>query len=298
MRSVTWPRAASPSTVPTPTVQSPPRTSATATAERTVDSTASATAATVRPPAPTCWARGRARSSRQRHGATTSPAPRTGLPRRPGAARTEPGLAQRRRRPLLAGREGAGGRGDAEDDELTGTMEAAMPATRRSPSPPVRSRLRCESAVRPGCTAVRSGCPPTPTPPSTARGASSTTSTCASPTSRPAGASTPPPSRPWGSARSTRGRATSSSTSCSSPQTARPRSTCTSPSRPATARPSSAGTPPSWTPAAATTAGRASASTTPAYYGAFALDPDGNNVEAVNHGPATRSVDAVEHRPA
>lgn len=36
----------------------------------------------------------------------------------------------------------------------------------------------------------------------------------------------------------------------------------------------------------------------PGYYGAFALDPDGNNVEAVNHGPATRSADAVEHRPA
>ncbi len=29
------------------------------------------------------------------------------------------------------------------------------------------------------------------------------------------------------------------------------------------------------------------------YYGAFLLDPDGNNIEAVHHGPATRSTDAV-----
>jgi catechol 2,3-dioxygenase-like lactoylglutathione lyase family enzyme len=36
----------------------------------------------------------------------------------------------------------------------------------------------------------------------------------------------------------------------------------------------------------------------PGYYGAFALDPDGNNIEAVNHGPATRSAEAVEIRPA
>jgi catechol 2,3-dioxygenase-like lactoylglutathione lyase family enzyme len=31
----------------------------------------------------------------------------------------------------------------------------------------------------------------------------------------------------------------------------------------------------------------------PGYYGAFLLDPDGNNVEAVFHGPATRSADSV-----
>lgn len=31
----------------------------------------------------------------------------------------------------------------------------------------------------------------------------------------------------------------------------------------------------------------------PGYFAAFALDPDGNNVEAVFHGPATRSVEAV-----
>lgn len=29
------------------------------------------------------------------------------------------------------------------------------------------------------------------------------------------------------------------------------------------------------------------------YYGAFVLDPDGNNIEAVHHGPAMRSTDAV-----
>ncbi len=31
----------------------------------------------------------------------------------------------------------------------------------------------------------------------------------------------------------------------------------------------------------------------PGYYGAFVLDPDGNNVEAVNHGPARRSAASV-----
>ena len=31
----------------------------------------------------------------------------------------------------------------------------------------------------------------------------------------------------------------------------------------------------------------------PGYYAAFLLDPDGNNVEAVFHGPNTRSADAV-----
>ncbi len=29
----------------------------------------------------------------------------------------------------------------------------------------------------------------------------------------------------------------------------------------------------------------------PDYYAAFVLDPDGNNIEAVNHGPAKRSAD-------
>jgi catechol 2,3-dioxygenase-like lactoylglutathione lyase family enzyme len=32
----------------------------------------------------------------------------------------------------------------------------------------------------------------------------------------------------------------------------------------------------------------------PGYYGAFLLDPDGNNVEAVFHGPAERSAASVE----
>ncbi|MCF7221907.1 VOC family protein [Marilutibacter chinensis] len=32
----------------------------------------------------------------------------------------------------------------------------------------------------------------------------------------------------------------------------------------------------------------------PAYYGAFVLDPDGNNIEAVHHGPAQRSADSVK----
>lgn len=32
----------------------------------------------------------------------------------------------------------------------------------------------------------------------------------------------------------------------------------------------------------------------PGYYAAYALDPDGNNVEAVNHGPARRSAASVE----
>jgi catechol 2,3-dioxygenase-like lactoylglutathione lyase family enzyme len=32
----------------------------------------------------------------------------------------------------------------------------------------------------------------------------------------------------------------------------------------------------------------------PGYYAAFVLDPDGNNVEAVYHGPGQRSADAIE----
>jgi catechol 2,3-dioxygenase-like lactoylglutathione lyase family enzyme len=36
----------------------------------------------------------------------------------------------------------------------------------------------------------------------------------------------------------------------------------------------------------------------PGYYAAYALDPDGTNVEAVYHGPATRSADSVVIRPA
>ena len=32
----------------------------------------------------------------------------------------------------------------------------------------------------------------------------------------------------------------------------------------------------------------------PGYYAAFVLDPDGNNIEAVHHGPAKRSAGSVE----
>jgi catechol 2,3-dioxygenase-like lactoylglutathione lyase family enzyme len=35
----------------------------------------------------------------------------------------------------------------------------------------------------------------------------------------------------------------------------------------------------------------------PGYYGAFAFDPDGNNIEAVFHGPARRSAASVEVEP-
>ena len=36
----------------------------------------------------------------------------------------------------------------------------------------------------------------------------------------------------------------------------------------------------------------------PGYYAAYVLDPDGNNVEAVYHGPARRSAASVEVEPA
>jgi predicted lactoylglutathione lyase len=32
----------------------------------------------------------------------------------------------------------------------------------------------------------------------------------------------------------------------------------------------------------------------PGYYGAFVLDPDGNNIEVVFHGPAEKSADSVK----
>lgn len=35
----------------------------------------------------------------------------------------------------------------------------------------------------------------------------------------------------------------------------------------------------------------------PGYYAAYALDPDGNNVEAVHHGPARRSAPSVVVEP-
>ena len=36
----------------------------------------------------------------------------------------------------------------------------------------------------------------------------------------------------------------------------------------------------------------------PGYYAAFAFDPDGNNVEAVYHGPFTASAESVVLKPA
>ncbi len=36
----------------------------------------------------------------------------------------------------------------------------------------------------------------------------------------------------------------------------------------------------------------------PGYYGAFVLDPDGNNIEAVFHGPVRRSAESVRFDPA
>ena len=36
----------------------------------------------------------------------------------------------------------------------------------------------------------------------------------------------------------------------------------------------------------------------PGYYAAFVYDPDGNNIEAVYHGPSTRSAESVQFDPA
>jgi catechol 2,3-dioxygenase-like lactoylglutathione lyase family enzyme len=36
----------------------------------------------------------------------------------------------------------------------------------------------------------------------------------------------------------------------------------------------------------------------PGYYGAYVLDPDGNNIEAVLHGPTSRSAASVVVKPA
>ena len=36
----------------------------------------------------------------------------------------------------------------------------------------------------------------------------------------------------------------------------------------------------------------------PGYYAAFVLDPDGNNIEAVHHGPAKRSAESIVITPA
>ena len=36
----------------------------------------------------------------------------------------------------------------------------------------------------------------------------------------------------------------------------------------------------------------------PGYYGAFLLDPDGNNIEAVHHGPSTRTAASIVIKPS
>jgi catechol 2,3-dioxygenase-like lactoylglutathione lyase family enzyme len=36
----------------------------------------------------------------------------------------------------------------------------------------------------------------------------------------------------------------------------------------------------------------------PGYYAAYVLDPDGNNIEAVYHGPSTRSAESIVVTPA
>lgn len=36
----------------------------------------------------------------------------------------------------------------------------------------------------------------------------------------------------------------------------------------------------------------------PGYYAAYVFDPDGNNIEAVWHGPAERSAESVVFKPA
>jgi catechol 2,3-dioxygenase-like lactoylglutathione lyase family enzyme len=36
----------------------------------------------------------------------------------------------------------------------------------------------------------------------------------------------------------------------------------------------------------------------PGYYAAFVLDPDGNNIEAVHHGPAKKSAESIVITPA
>ena len=67
----------------------------------------------------------------------------------------------------------------------------------------------------------------------------------------------------------------------------------TSRSRRPTARPSTGSTRRRWRPGEPTTAPRAKGRITRGYYSAYALDPDGNNVEAVFHGPARRSAASV-----
>jgi catechol 2,3-dioxygenase-like lactoylglutathione lyase family enzyme len=93
-------------------------------------------------------------------------------------------------------------------------------------------------------------------------------------------------------------RAFSGRTSCSSAATRwrRPvRRTCISRSRRPTAPRSTASMPPR-SPPAVREHGKPGerAQYHPGYYGAFVLDPDGNNIEAVHHGEADRSAASVE----
>jgi hypothetical protein len=76
------------------------------------------------------------------------------------------------------------------------------------------------------------------------------------------------------------------------------RRACTLPSRPATATAWSASTRPPSPLAAGTTVGPVTVTTyRPGYYAADVLDPNGINVEAVFHGPTTRSAPSVVVTP-
>ena len=87
-------------------------------------------------------------------------------------------------------------------------------------------------------------------------------------------------------------------TSSTSATTGGRRRACTLPSRPATAAPWSASTRPPSPLAAGTTFGPVTVTTyRPGYYAADVLDPDGINVEAVFHGPTTRSAPPVVVTP-
>ena len=134
------------------------------------------------------------------------------------------------------------------------------------------------------CASTRAGC--------------STTSTSASPTSRPAKGSTGPCWRRSDWASRSRPMATSPRTSSSSAPTGRRPAACTSPFRPPTGRPFTASTRPALAAGGRDNGAPGERHYHPGYYGAYVLDPDGNNVEAVYHGPSTRSAASVEIEPA
>ncbi len=141
-------------------------------------------------------------------------------------------------------------------------------------------------------------CPTPPTASSSTSAASSTTSTCGSATSTPASGSTPPPSRPLGRGPLNEGpgffQVDELFVSTDGPPTQHLHLAFQTPDRATVDR---------WHAAVLAAGGRDNGGPGereyhPGYYAAYALDPDGNNIEAVNHGPATRSVEAVEIRPA